>query len=380
MAAGWRYFATRLAGDGTEEPLAWDLPLSGVELTDTLSGPGALSATISPEAARLKDESGRAVFVPWSTAVYAEASGQIRGGGILTPSSTLEGPSCSLDCVGFAGYPTGMPYTHNRSWVGADPLDLVRHIWEHLQGHPGGDLGVVVDEDTSPVRIGTDPEAEDKTNDETAGGAGGDERGPYRLNWWSTTDLGSELAQLAEATPFDFREEHQWAGDAVRHRLRLGYPRLGRRREERFVVGENVTVVPTVGYSDDYASEVLMLGAGEGRKMTRGRAHRPDGRLRRVAVVSDKSLRTSSAADRAAERQVRALLGAPDISEVVVADHPHAPVGSLTVGDDICVQVPERAGWAGRLDLWVRITQMTTSPDAAGAVTLTVARTDRTGG
>src|SRR5688500_240507 len=82
--AGWSYFATRLNGDGTETPLATDLPLEGVSLTSVLSGPAGHSSKISPAMQRLKTPDGRPLFEPWSTAIYAEEDDVIRHGCIVT--------------------------------------------------------------------------------------------------------------------------------------------------------------------------------------------------------------------------------------------------------------------------------------------------------
>ena len=45
---GWRYFATRLNGDGTETMIHPDLPIEEVEIEDVISGHNALSGTIEP--------------------------------------------------------------------------------------------------------------------------------------------------------------------------------------------------------------------------------------------------------------------------------------------------------------------------------------------
>ena len=80
----WRYIASRLNGDGTETFLSYDVPLSGGQTTTALSGPGGINGTITPEIAALQDEYGRPILEPWSTAIYAEVDGQIRGGAILS--------------------------------------------------------------------------------------------------------------------------------------------------------------------------------------------------------------------------------------------------------------------------------------------------------
>lgn len=200
----------------------------------------------------------------------------------------------------------------------------------------------------------------------------------YELVWWESPDCGQEIDTLARETPFDYREEHTWADDSkdtVEHRLRLGYPRLGRRQHNlRFVEGENVADVVTVTRDgDEFANEIVGLGAGEGRETIRSRVPNRDGRLRRVRVLEDKSVRR--------EGRMRALAGDAlatfrdlrDITRCSVWNHPHAPLGSFHVGDDVFVEA--RTGWADE-GLWCRILAVTWSPDT-DVIDLELTRSDR---
>lgn len=367
MARNWRYLATRLNGDGTETFLSYDVPLQDAELTEELSGPGGITGFIAPRLERLQAKDGTPVFRPWSTAIYAEKDGSIRAGAILADMPE-DGPRLALDCVGFSGYLQGQPYNGELSRIKVDPLDMARHLWQHKQGIKGGNLGLQLDAATSKVRIGT-PEKDVKF--ET--GAGEDvefKSGPYLLNWWQTHDMGKEFDDLALRTPFDYRVEHAWNGEDIAHRLRLGHPTLGRRRTDRFMVGENVLTVPGVDYfGDEYASEVVVLGAGEGRKMIRQPAVRPNpGRLHRAAVVQDKSLTSKASAKAYAERELSRRLGEADITEVQV------PLGSLQAGDEILIQSPK--GWTRDLNLWVRVLAIRTNP-AKNTSVLSVARVEK---
>ncbi|MFC3299646.1 hypothetical protein FJV46_10725 [Arthrobacter agilis] len=368
-----RYIATRLNGDGTETPLSFDVPLQGVRTTDDLSGPGGLEGSISPEVQRLQTAGGEPIFHAWSTALYAEVDGKLRGGAILA-GLKAQGPSLSLDCVGFTGYLKDEPYTADYSRVAVDPLDVARHLWEHRQAKTNGNIGLTVDTTTSPIRIGTPVKETSFTT-----GAGEDvnfESGPYTLAWWKTRDLGKEFDDLATSTPFDYRVSHEWDGETIRHRLILGYPNLGARREDlRFVLGENLFQRPTIDLTGgDYASEVLVLGAGEGRKMVRSVQSTPTRRLHRTAVLEDKSLQSKAAADRAALLELRSRLGEVDITEVDVTNHPHARIGEYSPGDEILIQT--RHDWAGEVSLWVRILSITLDPQTERSV-LSVTRVER---
>lgn len=369
----WRYLARRLRGDGTEEPLIGNVPLHGATLREDLSGPGEIRGTIEPEIAHLQTSEGAPIFQPWSTAIYAEKDGRLRAGGILTGFKE-KGPNLSLSCVGFSGYLQGQPYDGSRSEVDVDPMDMARHLWEHKQAKKNGNLGLVLDGTKSPVRIGSPLERVEFVTE--AGEEVSFEAGPYTLQWWKTFDMGREFDDLAASTPFDYRVSHEWEGENIAHRLHLGYPKLGRRRHDlRFMVGENVFTTPEINYDgDDFASEVVVLGAGEGRKMIRGTAPRVTNRLHRAVVVQDKSLTSSKAAEALAARELSERLGDADVSQIVVPDHDHARIGEYDVGDEILLQ--SRQGWTDRLDLWVRILAITTTPER-NHNTLSVARVEK---
>ncbi|WP_159795633.1 hypothetical protein [Puerhibacterium puerhi] len=368
----WRYIAQAIPSG---EFLDWELPLSNVEITRTLSGPGRLTGTIPIHLSRLD-----AVLRPWGTAIWAEADGYIRGGGILMPW-TLDGQRAEIDCMGISGYPQRMPWTGStQARLNVDPLDMVRLIWSHLQDQENGDLGVQVDATKSTVRIGTAEYWTDAKGNvvkpadpkKLPEGWTHHEAEPFPLEWWSTHDLGRVIDDLAVQTPFDYLEHTSWSGNSLRHRLQLGFPTIGSRREDlRFALGENVSVTPTLDADDDdYASDVLALGAGEGKAMVNTTLHRSGASgLRRVHVYTDKTARSKTALSNSARRELSWLVGKPRMHVVNVIDHPHARLGSFDVGDEIFVS--GHTGWVA-LDRWARIVEMVTEPDNADQMTLTL--------
>jgi hypothetical protein len=367
----WRYIAQRLDGLGGGEFLDYDVPLSSPSITTVLSGPNALSGTITPEVARLQDSKGHLVFEEWSTALYAEEDGNIRGAGILANIGT-SGPTVSLDCVGWTGYAAGMPYTDSWFGVEVDPLGVVRQAWAHLQSKVRGNIGLQVSDMTTGLKIGQELE---QVEFDTQAGPVSFEAGPIKLAWYLTDDIGQFIDSLAKETPFDYQERHAWVGDQIEHYLDFGYPSLGRRRPDlRFQLGENVSVVPSiVSNSDSFANEVLALGAGEGRDMIRGGAIRSaDTRLRRVAVVTDKQRRSKAKANAYASEQLALRLGLGSIEEIVVREHPHAAIGSWRDGDEILIAGNE--GWGG-YEMWVRVLSTTINPLIGDVATISVART-----
>lgn len=375
--AEWRYFATTLHGDGTETLLSSDVPLTDVSITKTLSGVDALDASLPVELAHLKDDNGAPIFREWSTALYAEKDGFIRAGVILQ-SMTVEDGRVTLHGEGFAGYINGMPYEGDVSYIDADPLVIARHIWEHAQSFDGGNIPVVLDTTTSPVRIGTEEREVDFQTQE--GETVQFESGPYRLNFWSTHNLGGEFEALSEETPFDWREHHEWVGDTIRHRIELGYPELGAHRDDmRFVYGENVVVPLRMDFNgEDYASEVVVLGAGEGRTMIRQRSKVATlQRLRRVTVIQAKEASSGRRARSIADAELIYRYGDGDVASVVVRDHDNAPIAAIQPGDWILVQ-NHGGGWGGDAFLWVRVLEISYSPEEGDTATLAVTRQERT--
>lgn len=362
--SGWRYIASRLNGDGTESFLDWNLPLSDVSVQECLSGHGGLDAKITPEVASLKDDDGKPIFVPWSTAIYAEASGQIRGAGIVT-QNPMNGPELVLDGIGFSGYWEGQPWLGEDKYDTADPLVIDRYIIEEFQKKPFN-LGLVPAGAKESQRVQLS---------ETVTG----KKELYYLAYWQTLDLDKERTQLAEIGGYEWTVKHRWADgdqDRIIHEIEYGYPKLGSRRTDlRFVVGENILDnIPATDDGDEYASHVLVLGSGQGRKMVRAEDSKPTKRLGRWKVVSDKSIGKDQVAKTRVASELKALSGELDITEITVWDHPNAPVGTYHAGDEILIQ--SGVGWADFGDLWVRILGIIHHPEK-NTSTLQIRRSEK---
>ncbi|MEU3504295.1 hypothetical protein ABZ726_27330 [Streptomyces hundungensis] len=376
MASQWRYIAQRAL---PEQIIDWDVPfaLSSNPKRD-LSGPGSMSGTIEPEYARMIGPDGLPILQEWGTKLYLEIDGYLRWGGIITKTS-FDGPKFTVQCEGLTSYPHGIPYEdsmisgelitpkdpydgrdkNNDGWVDGekgktrvpdppkpytgkriDAYDALRAIWSHVQSRPYGDIGIKVDDH----KLG-----------ELLGAADGSD--PWKLSWWDNPDCGQAIDSLTKLIPFDWAEEHRWAGggNAIEHRVRLGTPRLGRRRTDlRFADGENIAAIAKPeGMGDEFANEVVVLGKGEGRDMARAQLHRYDGRLRRVATVADKTLASPTELRTRGEQELAGRTQALQIPAIQIIDHPNAVFGSWQLGDDIRIQV--HVPWVGDVDVWHRI-------------------------
>lgn len=376
---GWWFFANRVVGDGVETLAAADLPLSSPNVTTTLSGTDEVAFDLTPEIVRMKAPDGRPVLRPRATSVYAVLDGVIRGGGLVR-SVTADGPTARVSCLGYVSILDQMPWTsaQTKKLYGWDPADVVRYLWQFTQTHPHGNLAVQVSPGVrTPVRVGRRvAEVKDRSGNVTVQGV--DE--PLLLANYSTHDLARTFEEMLDVGSLDFRERHVLDGDTVTHHLDLGYPRLGRRRTDiAFQVGVNVTDVPTVVFDDeDYATEVLVLGAGEGEKMPRAHAYVTNhgAMVRRVATVVQKGTGRQATAEASALLHAKALR--PDLGDVDtlrVAPHPLAPMGSWENGDEVWLSGDSL--WGGQLGMWVRVLSTTYTPQEWDGATLKVIRADR---
>ncbi len=346
----WRYIAQRATSGRF---LDYELPL----ITDgpewALSAAGSLVGKLTPAIGNRPAEDGRPVVEEWGTFLYAEADGQIRWGGIVVSSEVGADGLLSVEAASFASYPHGVPFGGSIERIQADPADLIREVWADLQQHPDGNLGVVVTGST-PVRIGTEPrEVQFETGD---GEQVAFDAGPYRLDWWDTPDAGSEINSLAAEGLADYTEHHAWrANGTISHEIRIQHPRAGRRRDDlAFIEGENVSAVVTAKRDgDDYANEVVALGAGEGAGALRRTAAVRDGRLRRPAVIAAKDVSAASRLESLTRAELSFRQAATRVDEITVRDHPHAPIGSWQLGDDVRIQAT--LPHYGEVDQWCRV-------------------------
>jgi hypothetical protein len=372
VSGDWRYILQAIDGSGNPGAILHpDLPLTGVSVTTAVNATDEMSGVITPFSRAIKDS-----LVEWGACIWAEAAGKIRGGGILVHKETT-GAAIKLETMGLHGYAYGLPYTSGTSYNGVevDPLDVYRIIWAYIQSATGGNVGLQIPNLKTGLKIGVELAQGEFDTEE---GPISFESGPYQLNFWDTHDLGKAIDDLAADTPFEFREISEWNGDVIAHRMELAYPRFNvQRKDLRFVVGENVIIQPTVeSKGDEYANEIELLGAGEGRTMVRGSASLPRGnRLRRVVVVEDKTIKSMTVANTRAYNLLKARVEIGDLTEFTVLDHPLAPIGSVRPGDEVFISLDY--DWQEGEGFWVRVQSIQYSPDEGNNYVLTVIRSDK---
>lgn len=352
-----RYLLQRVL---TGEWLTRDFELADGQRTRALSGPGGITGTVSPHLRDLNAADGDPLLWEWGTQLYAEIDGRIRNAGIITKIDK-DGELLTLEAPGFTTYPHGIPYADARNYLRADPLQVTKDLWFHVQNMPNSHLGVTVDDLHSPESTWI-----------------GNNENPYTLLWWENRDCGSEIDSLAKQTPFDYIERHAYSDDSrttVLHHVQLGYPRLGRKRTDlRFAEGENITdkVVVTVE-GDDFANEVIGIGRGEGAAMIHNTFALVDGRLRRPKIVTDKTA-DQPRLDAISLAELNKRLNVTDVTQVTIQDHANARLTAIDPGDDIYIQA--HLPWVGEFRLWLRVLSITESDADPTTAVLATRRSD----
>lgn len=351
--------------------LEWEVPLADLSITKGLSRPQSITGNLRPHLPRVAELALR----PWNTYLHVEdEAGLIRASAILAAPFGVQDDQRAVECVGVSTMPHQTVYEGAYAQYLVDPLVVIRHIWSHVQSFPDANLGVVVSQNTSPVRVGgyppTDPALSGPRVDDSGGGT--TEVKPYELNWWDQSNCGAEIDSLLSNVPLDYIEREAWnaAQSAVDHFVDLGYPRIGTRRTDlRFAQGENIIgAVPVAEIDDAYVTDVRITGAGEGSAMVLGQASRRGTQIRRVVQLNEKTIKATARAKAVADAELLRRAEPRGIDTLLIdAYHENAPYGSFQEGDDILVQC--EVDWIGEVSMWHRVLEHTYTP-GEGAVAL----------
>lgn len=377
MERGWRYAAFRANGDGSYTLVNGELPLSDPSLIRNLSKPHQISGRLNTPLADVRTEDGQPIFQRKRTIIIAEDPNEEIWLGGLVYNFSIDGPQLTLDIAGLTAYPSGEPFDGDVSLVQQDAFDVVRLLWDHLQSKDGGDIGLAIDQRMSGILIGQP--AEDVSFETSAGESVDFTAGPVQLNWWTTTDIASKIDSLARDVPFDYLERWSWDGDQPTAFLELGAPTIGvRKTESKFILGVNVFKMPSETLpSDAVVTDVLVLGAGEGRERVRGRASiAPRNSLRSTKVITDKKITANWEADiRAAEELAKYVDDRPGsgITELIIRNSENAEFGSYDVGDEVLYSGDH--DW-GDVELWVKILSLEVRPETSDDIVARVIRAD----
>lgn len=135
-----QFVAYWLNGDGTQDLLHTDVPFSGVSFTREL-GVGRLEAELPPEFMRETSLDGRPVIRHWATAIYVFVEGVFFDAYIVAEVTDV-GDRVEVECVGWLGYYSGMPFQGNIAKNNIPFKDVVTALVNDPKRIRGGDIGL----------------------------------------------------------------------------------------------------------------------------------------------------------------------------------------------------------------------------------------------
>lgn len=325
-----------------------EFPADNATWTDALQSPTKLTVTLGnerPDAPRL---------LQWKHGLGVVIDGTLRAFGIVTDQDSAD-QQLTINCMGLTGYPNGMPWMgRTKRLYNQDAGHMINLIWDHLQTQRWGNLGVQVDRITSGVTVGRKTAEQQDPSGKNVVAQAVDE--PFLLDSSETHDLGAEIDRLATEARLEWREIVSWERGQPHTRMHIAR-RIGRRRHDLHCeIGLTVIEVPTVEEApEDYASDVLLIGAGEGPTRVAARATVPTpSRIRRVHVHQAQDIYRMPAAVREADRLLSLLQPTQGtIKTLALIDHPSLPVWSIQPGDEL--RLIGDTGQAGRIDRWMRV-------------------------
>ena len=162
--------------------------------------------------------------------------------------------------------------------------------------------------------------------------------GAYEIRPEDTPDAHQSIKDLCDAASIEWKTSTKWTTGEPELKIEVAYPRIGsQRRDLVFEQGVNIISELDLVRARDYANAAIGVGAGEGSKAVRSSIANTTKRMRRVAVVEDKSLKKATQLTPIMRQELKTRSGEPYVASITVVDDPLAPIGSWSVGDDILV-------------------------------------------
>lgn len=167
--------------------------------------------------------------------------------------------------------------------------------------------------------------------------------GAYKVLRQDHPDAWGVLVDLSRVGGFDFTTETVKTHGAPILRLIIHPGRVGTTRDDLvFEQGRNIISQPEIREPDEYASEVIAVGAGQGEDLAgiesslqKSVAVVDTGRMYRNALAVDPSITNTAVLDVVAREQLKRLRTGFFLPEITVKDDPNAPIGAWRAGDII---------------------------------------------
>lgn len=163
--------------------------------------------------------------------------------------------------------------------------------------------------------------------------------GAYRVLAADTPDCWRALQDLCDVSGMGFATRTVRTSGRPQLELQIVYPGGGAYRSGLvFQQGVNIVSELHPATTGEYASEVIVKGAGEGDKAIQQQVSKADWRMRRNVVIDDKRITTVAKAGAVGRDELESRTSDLQIDEITVVDHALAPFWSWQVGDVILVQ------------------------------------------
>lgn len=169
-------------------------------------------------------------------------------------------------------------------------------------------------------------------------------------------DTWGIIKDLVDEGGFEFHPRSESSTGAPKLFLDIRQPKVGRERDDLvFEQGRNISAVPRVERPEEYASELIATGAGEGsgddEKALRVTLTEEDSRLRRNIVYSDPAITKLDALRARGRKELARYRADVLVPEIKIFDTPNCPIGAWEAGDIITVKL-HRVPHFGRV--WVK--------------------------
>ncbi len=359
----WRLYARRTT---TGDMLHNDVP-AVCDLTWQLNATGHASGFIPSSLDVASGVDGRPIWLERGTTLLAEEDNRLKWVGLCSwqrPTAAgreleFKGLTSHYDLIGFDG--------RIREWQ-PDPFDMVSRLMGNAHGQPDGDIGINLErQGNAPTYAGDEQppherppkvkrrrgetkdhfeeRQDDRQKEQDQWDKAYGDREPYSVAWWEAPYVLEEIRELAREIPFDWWEDHEWLNrDAftAAHRLVVA-PRKGRQRSDLALVqGQNIAEAldPTTD-SEGYGNHVVILGAGEGKKMRRAATGKRDGRVRTTRFGEAKHVRNHGRLQALARDRFARAKVAVKLDQAAM----RGDLGDLELGDEVLVDSDVHTGW-----------------------------------
>jgi hypothetical protein len=338
---------TYLAADLRTNAILGDLPLTGVSFGRALNGAGTFAGTLKLSDSNVQKIGPIACTEPGRVSVYVDRGGVLQWGGIIwTRKYNPADQTLTLGGNEFWSY-FDRRYIRAAVNLSEDQLAIAQSVINTAQSANGGNIGVTVGTETSPI-----------TKSLLAYS--------YELRKVSTTV--EDMAKTVDG--FDFRIDVAYDSNGVPQKyLRLGYPRLGATGSASGLVFEFPGSITDYEWSDDatkMSNALYVTGAGSGETSLQAPIQAPDMIDAGYPLLEDtyslKNVTDQGQLNERAQALSAARKGLVTIPSITVRTDVEPKLGSYSPGDDATVTITDSRFPTG-MSMVQRITDYTVTPN-----------------